>query len=135
MNVPEGVLAATGAEKTYFDFLGSGVWKMQRCQACGKWVFYPREYCPHCQSPRLQWLSPSGLGTVYSMSKVASKDGNGPLIVLVDLDEGVRIMGGADDVSDEGWAIGARVSARLDTSGAESRILFAPKHGEQHEAS
>ncbi len=129
MSAHQGAMPAAGAEESYFGFLRAGVWKIQQCTACSQWVFYPREYCPHCQSPELTWQEPCGLGTVYSMSRVASKDGNGPMILLVDLDEGVRIMGGAVDGSDENLAIGARVSARLDNSEAESRILFASVRG------
>lgn len=115
-----------GAEETYFGFLRAGKWKIQRCQPCRRSVFYPREFCPYCQSSDLEWIAPSGLGTVYSMSRVASKDDNGPLILLVDLKEGVRMMGGAVDPSHEGMVIGAPVLARLDNTGEESRILFEP---------
>ncbi|WP_167670709.1 Zn-ribbon domain-containing OB-fold protein [Allopusillimonas ginsengisoli] len=134
MSDQQGMMPAAGAEATYFGFLRSGIWNIQQCQTCNRWIFYPREYCPHCQSPELRWRAPTGLGTVYSMSRVFARDGKGPLVLLVDLDEGVRIMGGAAEDNNEGLTIGARVSARLDNSGEESRILFVPMRGAQHEA-
>ncbi len=59
-----------GPEQTYFDNLAAGRLRLQRCDDCSEWVFYPRAVCPHCGSEALVWHEPSGRGTVYSTSVV-----------------------------------------------------------------
>lgn len=70
----------------------------QRCKDCRKAVFYPRNICPHCQSPRLAWERSSGRGVVHSYTVARKPAGPAfaglvPLVVaLVDLEEGFRMM-------------------------------------------
>ena len=72
---------------------------VQRCGACGKHVFYARALCPHCHAEGLEWVEASGRGTVHSFT-VARRPA-GPwfadrvpyVVALVDLDEGVRMLG------------------------------------------
>ena len=59
-----------GPEQTYFEALRAGRFQIQKCAACGKHVFYPRVLCPHCGSNRVEWVTPSGRGSVYSTSLV-----------------------------------------------------------------
>ncbi|MDP6953885.1 MAG: zinc ribbon domain-containing protein, partial [Alphaproteobacteria bacterium] len=66
-----------GPEQTYFDNLAAGRLRLQRCNDCEAWVFYPRSLCPHCQSESLAWHEPSGRGTVYSTSVVRRKPDQG----------------------------------------------------------
>src|SRR5574337_766676 len=39
---------------------------MQHCGACGRWQFYPRPFCIHCEADALQWRAVSGLGRIYT---------------------------------------------------------------------
>jgi len=39
---------------------------IQRCNDCGKHVFFPREVCPHFSGMSLARVEPKGTGTVYS---------------------------------------------------------------------
>ena len=55
-----------GPESSYQDYLAKGEFRIQRCNGCKSHVFYPRLLCPHCGSSRLEWIVPSGAGTVYS---------------------------------------------------------------------
>ncbi|MFP5579779.1 MAG: Zn-ribbon domain-containing OB-fold protein [Acidimicrobiia bacterium] len=78
----------------------------QRCDACDRFVWYPREACPGCLGADLRWVPLAGTGTIYSFN-VMHKPGNPMMgdevpyvIALVDLDEGIRmatnIVGAAD---------------------------------------
>ena len=86
----------------------------QRCGGCGALLAYPRVLCPGCGSRSLEWERSAGVGTVYSGTVVHAREGEHG-VLLVDLDEGVRVMG-------EGTAaIGERVSAREE----DGRLRFA----------
>jgi uncharacterized OB-fold protein len=54
----------------------------QRCEDCGKNVFYPRIACPHCFSDRLMWVESSGKGTIYSYTVV---ENNAPSAFIEDM--------------------------------------------------
>ena len=40
--------------------------QIQRCNACGTYIFYPREACPECLATDLIWIPVSGKGRLYS---------------------------------------------------------------------
>lgn len=71
---------------------------MQRCTECTRLVWYPRFACPHCAHDELCWERLSGQGVVYAVSVhhrpalPALADKVPYSVVLVDLDEGARIM-------------------------------------------
>jgi len=114
----------SGPEKQYLDKLADGRFEIQRCAACGKHVFYPRVLCPHCGSDRLGWVAPSGRGTVYSTTIVRRKpaDGGDYNIVLVDLEEGVRLLSRVAGIAPEQVKIGMAVRARI----ADNLVEFIP---------
>jgi len=41
-----------------------------RCDACGRYVWYPESPCRHCGGPRLTWAAVSGRGTLFAWSVV-----------------------------------------------------------------
>ena len=68
------------------------------CTECDAAIWYPRATCPRCLGDTVEWRDDDGGGTVYAAS-VHSKPGpgreadDGPyVVVLVDLDAGVRMM-------------------------------------------
>lgn len=71
---------------------------LQWCVPCNEAVFYPREACPRCLGTALEWRASGGRGVVYAVSiqhKPAFPGLAGKVpyaVVLVDLDEGVRLM-------------------------------------------
>ena len=115
-----GVLARHQAE------LDQGRWLIQRCTACGKGVYFPRELCPHCGHLGLAWEAPSGLGTVHAVTKVKRKptDGGDLNISLVELDEGVRLMSRVDNLPPADVRIGLRVQARVEVHEGRGRVVF-----------
>jgi uncharacterized OB-fold protein len=71
---------------------------LPRCSECDAAIWYPRATCPQCLGDAIEWRIDGGDGTVYAAS-VHSKPGpgreaeDGPyVVVLVDLDAGVRMM-------------------------------------------
>jgi uncharacterized OB-fold protein len=113
-----------GPEKRYLDALAAGRFEIQKCAACARHVFYPRVICPHCGSDRLEWVAPSGRGTVYSTTVVRRKtaDGGDYNVCLVDLAEGVRMMSRVVSLAPQDVSIGMRVKARI----ADGLVEFTP---------
>jgi uncharacterized OB-fold protein len=69
---------------------------VQWCTRCNHAIFFPREACPTCLGSALEWRPSPGTGRLYTYS-VEHRPQNPNLsapytIVLVDLDEGVRMM-------------------------------------------
>jgi uncharacterized OB-fold protein len=70
------------------------------CPACGADFFYPRRRCPFCGGlAQLQLVS--GRGSIYSWTRVhrappAFRDEAPYVVVLVELDEGPRLMSRLD---------------------------------------
>ena len=69
---------------------------LQRCEACQKFVYYPRARCPHCFSDRLAWRKCSGKGRLYSFTvvhRLATRlFGDAPYVLaIVELEEGPRM--------------------------------------------
>ena len=102
---------------------------LQQCCSCERFVFYPRVLCPFCGSEALSW-QPSGAkgGTVYSTTVVnrREKDGGPYNVVLVDLDEGVRMMSRVEGMAPEAVRIGQRVKPSIGTIDGEPALLFTP---------
>lgn len=87
--------------------------KYQACVECGASQTLERFACRACGSTRLEWRPASGRGVVYASTVVMrapSQEFRALVpytLVLVDLDEGARLMGHASP----GLAIGDRVHA------------------------
>ncbi len=93
-----------------------GRFLIMHCRSCGRPYFYPRRYCPRCWSDETEWREASGRGTVYTYSIVRQNpappfsDWCPYAVVLVDLEEGVRVMANWDrTVELEQLAVGAPV--------------------------
>jgi len=116
----------TGPEKHYHDQLAQGRFQIQRCQACARAVFYPRVICPHCGADRLDWITPTGKGTVYSTTVVRRKAEHGGdyNVALVDLEEGVRMMSRVDGIAPGTVAIGMAVQASVVDADGGKLVVF-----------
>lgn len=121
--------AVRAAPDTVFrEGLDSGELRFQRCAACDDAVFYPRVLCPGCGSEDLRWLVSRGAGTVYATTVVRGRD-SARNVVLVDLDEGFRMMSRVEDVEPDQVAIGTRVSFAVADDGGTPVAVF--RKGEQ----
>jgi uncharacterized protein len=68
---------------------------LQRCGACGQFIYYPRDRCPHCFADQLEWERASGFGKVYSYTVVyraSSRHFMEPYVLaIVELNEGPKM--------------------------------------------
>jgi uncharacterized OB-fold protein len=95
------------------DYLGKGQLAYQYDDETGQAVFYPRVIGPGSGNPDLAWHVSAGLGTVYAVT-VVSPRGEPPYnVVLVDMDEGFRLMSRVEGLPAESVRIGMRVRARV----------------------
>ncbi|MGY2082775.1 Zn-ribbon domain-containing OB-fold protein [Blastococcus sp. SYSU DS0539] len=85
-----------GPSRHYFEALRAGRLLYQRCERCSSAVFPPRVLCPVCSADVLRWEPSAGAGTVYSASTLSPRDEAAYTVVLVDLDEGFRVMSVVD---------------------------------------
>jgi hypothetical protein len=110
----------------YRQGVAEGVLCYQRCASCGAAQTLARYACRNCGSENLAWCDALGTGTVYATTLVtrAPSDDFRALapytLVLVDLDEGPRVM--AHGVA--GLAIGDAVTARALTHASLQLIVF-----------
>jgi uncharacterized OB-fold protein len=111
-----------GPEAQYRAFLAEGRFMIQRSVSTGKFVFYPRVAIPGSGETDLEWVEASGFGTVYAGTVNRAREGNWN-VVLVDLDEGVRMMSCV--VNAESVAIGTRVKAQIEPRDGEAAVVFA----------
>ena len=101
---------------------------VQRCAHCGAWLWQPRPVCSRCQAPDPVWTRVSGAGRVASWTVIrpptlpAWAEKVPFVVLLVELDEGVRMVGYlVDDAgrllrtdgAAEGIAMGTRVALRF----------------------
>ena len=129
MTVPDQQAAAPqGVEAQYRQALDQGRFLIQRCAACERAIFYPRMICPHCGAGELAWTAPDGRGEVYSTTVVRRKPeaGGDYNVALIDLDEGVRMMGRVEGIAPADVRIGQRVSAHVASKDGRGLVLFQP---------
>lgn len=88
---------------------------IQRCKACGAFIFYPRPVCPECFGVELDWTQASGEGEVVSYSVVyqapfLSYANDAPYILaVVRLKEGPQMMANVLDCPKESMKVGLKV--------------------------
>ena len=106
--------------------LAEGQFLIQKCDDCGQHIYFPREICPHCGSDAVQFVSPSGQGTVYAVTTVRRKpaDGGDYNVSLIDLDEGPRLMSRVDNLTPDDVKIGQRVTARVVVADGKGVVVF-----------
>ena len=103
----------------YLDDMGfwDGVQKkqlsFQKCKECGTLAHPPRPMCPKCHSFEKEWVASQGKGKVYSW--VTYREPNHGAfktpysVVLVEMDEGVRVVANVVGMKPEDIKIGMPV--------------------------
>lgn len=111
-----------GPEKIWRDALGAGKLLLPVDRETGKAFFPPRVAAPGTGND-IDWIEASGRGTIHSVSVVHPRPPEEPYaVVLVDLEEGARVMGNAaTDIE-----IGTAVTVEIDCSSNEPHLLFSP---------
>lgn len=102
----------------FFEGTAAGELRIQTCVECGSLRHPPGPVCPECHAMDRAWLAASGRGVVYSFVEHHAPPIPGkrlPLLVaVVELDEGVRMIGELRGVSRDDLAIGMPVRVGYD---------------------
>lgn len=120
-----------GPDHVYRALLARDVLAFQACGSCSSAVFPPRGRCSGCGADALQWRASAGAGTVYSTTVLSPRDKPAYAVVLVDLDEGFRMMSRVVDADPDAVvdaaavAIDDRVSVCIRPVGDDLLPLFA----------
>jgi uncharacterized OB-fold protein len=128
----------TPVSQPFWDALRAERVDLQRCDDCGRWVYYPRSRCPACLSDRLTWTTVDGAGTVFAFT-VAEQPTAPPfadevpqLLAIVELAEGVRVSTTLVDVAPDAITLGMAVTPVFDHGpdrddhGAITLLRFRP---------
>ena len=111
--------------------LDQGKFWIQQCKSCHKHIYFPREICPHCGSDAVDFVAPSGLGTVYAVTTVRRKpaDGGDYNVSLIDLDEGPRLMSTITNLTPDLVKIDQRVKAHVEVTEGRGLVKFTVLQG------
>jgi uncharacterized OB-fold protein/acyl dehydratase len=112
----------------YWEGTAEGELRIQHCPTCGRLRHPPGPMCPSCGTEKQDWIVARGRGTVFSYvvhhhPKVPGKQL--PFVVaLVELDEGVRMLGELIDVDPAEVLIGMPVEVALTRIDDELTLPF-----------
>lgn len=126
---PEASKDPMGPELRYKTFLDNDEFRIQHCSSCDTSIFYPRAICPDCGDIEgLQWVAPSGKGSVYSTTVVRRKPEHGGdyNVALIDLAEGPRMMSRVEELSPDDVTIGMQVQAKITEKDGAKLVVFTP---------
>jgi uncharacterized OB-fold protein len=125
----------TGLNAEWYAFCAKGELRFQRCSDCSRWRHPPRVHCASCGSGRWTWEQSSGNGRLYSWT-ITHK----PLhpsfaevtpyaVVIVELEENVRIVCSVRDLPIDSLALDLQVSIDFAPAGNDIALPFArPRH-------
>ncbi len=101
---------------------------LQKCKRCTTFQFYPRTFCITCDATDLEWIEASGKGVIYSTTTVRRKAemGGDFNVSLIDLEEGVRVMGNVVGLEPHQVAIDLKVKLKIIHKDGLSQIVFQP---------
>ncbi len=105
----------TPTTQPFWDGLAEGQVRIQQCDDCNHWIFYPRHLCSNCLSSELSWKDITGEGTLYTFT-VAWRP-TAPMfadevpqkLAVVELDEGPRLTSTLVNIEPEDIAVGMSV--------------------------
>jgi uncharacterized OB-fold protein len=105
----------TPTSAPFWDALQHDEIRIQRCDRCQTWIYYPRSHCPSCLAPEPGWLAIAGTGVIHSFTIARQApapmfDDDTPLVLaIVALDEGPRLTTNIVHTEGEDLAVGQRV--------------------------
>ena len=109
-----------GLHKEFYDHCKNLTLHFQRCTDCSAWRHVPREMCAECGSWNWEWQPSSGRGRIFTWT-VAARPMHPAFVdacpyapVVVEMDEGVRLLSEVIDVSPDDLAIDMEVEVLYD---------------------
>ena len=119
----------------FWDALREHRLVFQQCGQCGEVRHYPRPVCPKCFSMETTWKPSTGRGTVHSWTVCHHAFHPGfkselPYVVLtVDMDEGVRMVGQTEGLDEAALTVGLPVEVGYVDVDADTTLpIFRPRH-------
>jgi uncharacterized OB-fold protein len=132
MDFPRPLPVPTPTSEPFWSGIKNGQVTLQQCDDCSAWVFYPRSHCNHCLSPNLTWKPVSGKGTLYTFT-VARRptapqfaDEIPQLIVVVELEQGVRMNSLMVNIIPEELSVGMAVKPVFHQQDGATLLYFEP---------
>ncbi|MEZ5743043.1 MAG: OB-fold domain-containing protein [Sphingomonadaceae bacterium] len=105
--------------------LAEGRFLLQRDGATGEAIFPPR--LDFDGAGALEWFEASGKGTVHAVTVVSQRPPAEPYnVVLVDLEEGPRMMSAVEGIAAGDVRIGMAVTARIAEGEDGPKLVFQP---------
>ena len=104
----------------FYRFCTQHELRFQRCTDCRTWRHMPRESCPACGSFDWGWERSSGKGRVFSWTVVhralhpTFADDVPYAVVVIELDEGVRLVSQVVGLAPEALRLGLPVEVMFD---------------------
>ncbi len=121
-------------DQWYWEAADRGEFLGERCSGCHRFRNPPRPMCPHCHSVEREHVALSGRGKVEAWGAPTHPHPFGydspPVVALVEVEEGFRLMTGLVGVGLEDVTMGMDVTVDfLPTSGGHQLPVFRPsKH-------
>jgi uncharacterized OB-fold protein len=125
--LPEPDDALVGA---FWEHCSRGELRFQRCDDCGTWRHLPRVLCARCRSAKWSWERSSGRGTIFSWTVTHQRlvrDFPDPVpyaVVVVELEEGVRMVSGIRDVEPASLTLDLPVEVVFETVDEGVKLPF-----------
>jgi uncharacterized OB-fold protein len=120
-----------GYTAEFYRFCSRGELRLQRCCDCGRWRHPPRLLCASCRSPRFGWERTAGRGRIYTWTVVHQAvhpafAGQVPYaLVVVELEEGPRLVTRVRDVAPDELSLGLEVVVSFEEVGPTVLPWFA----------
>ena len=113
-------------DEDFRRFLAEGRFMIQRSKETGRHVFFPRAVEPGTGA-ELEWVEASGRGVVHAVTVVRKRPPEPSYnVVLVDLEEGPRLMSRVEGVEPDAVPIGMAVQASIVEQEGEPVLVFTP---------
>ena len=115
MSYAKPIPTITPDMKPFFDAAKRHELVVQRCRQCGTHRFPAREICSQCLSRQVEWVRVSGRGEVFSYNVMHQVYHPGfatevpYAVVVVQLDEGAKMISNLVGVAPQDIRIGMRV--------------------------
>lgn len=123
----------TPVSQPYWDALKVHEVRIQQCNDCGQWIFFPRLHCPACAGQKLTWRKITGNATLisFTVTRVPTlpefTDEMPQLLAVVQLDEGPHLNTTLVGAKPAELKIGQRLRPVFDDRpGSVTLLRYAP---------
>ena len=120
-----------GAAVEFYRRAAAGTLSIQHCASCARAQHPPRYRCPACGSNEFRWPVSSGRGRVFSwvlthrpMDPAWAADGLPYVSVVVEMEEGVRVVGGLRGMDPADLRLDLPVVLEVEPAGEEFAFFY-----------